>query len=243
MELIFRKQYTITDNATDRHGLLKPSMLLFFAQDAATSYCKEIGLDWHTMAAKGMFWAVTRTKAQVIRLPRGGETVTVETWPMKTTRVAYPRAMAMYDENGELLLRTVSLWVLMDMEKRTMILPGKGGVDVSGEDRGTELKAPAGIAPCVAEHTARRTVAYTDLDVNGHLNNARYMDWVDDLNGSAFHEGKVLRELTVCYLTEAREGQTLDLGWTWNGAENTLQAEFTREDHRVFAAKLAYGVM
>lgn len=243
MDLIYRKTYTVTDNATDRYDRLRPSMLLFFAQDAATSHCAQLGLDWNTMAAKGLFWAVTRTKVEINRLPGHGETVTVETWPMKTTRVAYPRAMAMYDQDGNLLLRTVSLWVLMDIEKRTMVLPGKSNLDFSGEDRGTELKPPAGLAPHAPEQTTRRTVAFSDLDINGHLNNARYMDWVADLTDSEFHRGRSLKELTVCYLSEAREGQTLDLGWAYSAEDGTLHAEFTREDHRVFAAKLVYNVM
>ena len=243
MENIFRKTYTIQDNCTDRFDRLKHSMILFYAQDAATSHCARLGLDWDTMAAKGMFWAVTRTKVQVERLPSHGETVTVETWPMPTTRVAYPRAMAMYDEQGELLLRTVSLWVLVDLEKRTMILPGKSGVDVGGILRGNELKAPAGIPPAETDHMARRTVAYTDLDVNGHLNNARYLDWVDDLSGSDFHGSHRLREMTLVYAQEAREGQELDLLWSWNDEEKVFHSEFNREGHRVFAAKLEYCVM
>ena len=245
MELIFRKQYHILDNCTDRFGRVKPSQLLFLAQDAATGHCAQIGMDWNTMAAKGMFWAVTRTRVKIHRLPRLGETVTVETWPMTNTRVAYPRAMAMYSESGELLLQTVSLWVLMDMEKRSMVLPGRSGLDFTGQDRGGELAIPGGLVPRGADSAKFRTVAYTDLDVNGHLNNARYMDWVDDLADSEFHKDHTPTEFTVCYLSEAREGQTLRQELFYDPESNTLQAEFRREKEpgkyeRVFAAKLQY---
>lgn len=240
MNHIFKKTYTITDNATDRYDRLRPSMLLFFAQDAATSHCAQLGLDWDSMAAKGMFWAVTRTKVEINRLPRHGETVTVETWPMTTTRVAYPRAMAMYDEAGELLLQTVSLWVLMDIEKRSMILPGKSGLEFFGADLGTELKPPTGLPLFQPEHQSCRTVAYSDLDINGHLNNARYLDWVDDLTDSEFHRTHSLKQMVVCYISEAREGQKLDQEWLWNGEENTLQVQLRRDGDRVFSAKLTY---
>ena len=243
MALVFRKSYTVNDNATDRYDRLKPSMILFFAQDAATSHCAELGLDWDTMAARGQFWAITRTKVEILRLPHHGETVTVETWPMKTTRVAYPRAMAMYDDRGELLLRSVSLWVVMDMEKRTMILPGKAGVEVDGQDLGTELKPPMGIPPREGDCRFNRRVAYTDLDINGHLNNARYLDWVEDLSDSDFHRSCDLREMTVVYLSEAREGQELELDRIWNEEDKTLQTEFRRAGERVFAAKLKYDIM
>ena len=245
MELIFRKQYTIMDNCTDRYGRLKPSQILFFAQDAATSQCDIIGMDWPSMAARGLFWVISRTNVQIHRLPKKGETITVETWPMTNTRVAYPRATTMYDENGEVLLKSISLWVLMDIEKRTMVLPSRSGLDFVGQDRGGELAIPAGLVPCGADSAQFRTVSYTDLDVNGHLNNARYMDWVDDLTDSAFHKDHTPREFTVCYLSEAREGQTLRQETVYDPVANTFQAEFRREKEpgkfeRVFAAKLQY---
>ena len=243
MNQIFRKSYTVADNATDRYDRLRPSMLLFFAQDAATSHCAEIGMDWNTMAARGMFWAVTRTKVEIHRLPHRGETVTVETWPMTNTRVAYPRATEMYDEKGELLVRMVSIWVLMDIEKRSMILPGKSGLDFCGADRGGELKAPAGLPVVPHTQEAERIVRYSDLDVNGHLNNARYLDWVNDLNSSEFHRSHSLKEMVICYISEAREGQAITQEWVWNAEEHILNVQLRREQDRVFAAKLTYDIM
>ena len=243
MDHIFRKTYTVTDNATDRFDRLRPSMLLFFVQDAATSHCAGLGMDWDSMAAKGMFWAVTRTKAEIYRLPRHGETVTVETWPMATTRVAYPRATAIYDAQGALLARTVGLWVLMDLQKRSMILPGKSGLEFTGADLGTELKPPLGLPSITGEALSHRTVRYSDLDINGHLNNCRYLDWVDDLTDSEFHRTHNLREMIICYIAEAREGQELTQEWTWNEAENTLLVQFGRDENRVFSGKLIYDFM
>lgn len=243
MDHIFRKTYTVTDNATDRFDRIRPSMLLFFVQDAATSHCVGLGMDWDSMAAKGMFWAVTRTKVEILRLPMHGETVTVETWPMATTRVAYPRATAIYDANGELLARTVSLWVLMDLEKRTMILPGKSNLEFTGADLGTELKPPAGLPSINGEAVSARTVRYSDLDINGHLNNCRYLDWVDDLMDSDFHRAHILREMVICYIAEAREGQELTQEWTQNDEDHTLLVQFSRDGSRVFSGKLSYEVM
>ena len=243
MDHIFRKTYTVTDNATDRYDRLRPSMLLFFAQDAATSHCSKIGMDWNSMAAKGMFWAVTRTKVEIFRLPHHGETIIVETWPMSNTRVAYPRATEMYDENGNLLLRMVSIWVLMDIEKRSMNLPGKSGLDFSGADRGNELKPPAGLPVFQPDGEADRTVRYSDLDINGHLNNCRYLDWVADLMDSEFHRNHELRQMVICYISEAREGQNITQEWNWNAEENTLNVQLRREQDRVFSAKLTYNIM
>lgn len=61
---------------------------------------------------------------QITRLPKSGETIRVETWAMPTTRVAYPRSVVAYDEKGQELFRSITLWVLMNMDTRAMIQPG-----------------------------------------------------------------------------------------------------------------------
>ena len=165
---------------------------------------------------------------------------------MPTTRVAYPRAAVGYDENGEELFRVISLWVLMDLDTRAMVLPGKSGVDVSGLLVGTELAPPASLLPKVLERTEHRKVRYTDLDRNGHMNNCRYLEWVTDLLPSGFHNEHKMKEFTVCYLSEARESEELTLNWQCD-SEGVLRVEATRDQDgasaghsRVFAAQIQY---
>ena len=213
MKPVFEKNYTIRDCDTDRFGYLSPARILFFAQDTAGGHCDILALDYKTLAEKGLFWVVIRHRVQVSRYPKTGETITVQTWPMPTTRSAYPRSTVAYDKNGNELFRTISLWVLMDLKTRAMILPGKSGVDVNGVLMGSELAVPGSMALIPAPNAAVREVAFTDLDRNGHMNNCRYLDWVADLLPSGFHEGNRAKEFTVCYLSEAREGERLRLNW------------------------------
>ncbi len=246
MQPIFRQTYTISTVHLDCFGRVKPSVLLLLAQESAVGHCAQLLLDWDTMAKKNLFWAVIRHRVQVTRLPVDGETVTVETWPMPTTRSAFPRATVAYDAQGNELFRSVSLWVLMDMERRTMVLPGKSGVWLDGTLRGCELATPGSILPKHLENTATRRVGFTELDRNGHMNNTRYMDWVDDLLPSAFHAAHPIKEFTVCYLSEAREGQKIDLNWQMLEG-NLLQVDGRRErtdvsgeQDRVFAVQALF---
>ena len=147
MEPIYIDQFTITDLQCDCFGRLKPSAICWFVQEMAGRHCLQLKLDWNTLAEKGMFWAIIRHKVQVKRMPRKEETIRIETWPMPTTRVAFPRNVVAFDEAGNELFRSLSLWVLMDMENRSMILPGKSGVEVCGVLRGGELSTPASLSP------------------------------------------------------------------------------------------------
>lgn len=243
MEPIYRKDFEIDDSQVDCFGRMKLSQILFVAQEMGGEHSALMALDYDTLARRRLFWAVTRHRVQITRLPRSGETIHVETWPMPTTRVAFPRSVVAYGEDGGECFRAISLWVLMDLDTRNMILPGKSGITVTGTVRGTELAIPAGLIPRQLANSRSRTVCFTDLDRNGHMNNTRYLDWIGDLFPSSFHRDHRITEFTVCYLSEAREGCTMDIhfGIPQDGC---VQIDADRKEggdtHRVFAARLLY---
>ena len=243
MEPIYSDEFTVTDLQCDRFGRLKMSAICWFVQEMAGRHCNLLGLDWQTLAQRRLFWAIIRHRVQVTRLPRKNERIRLETWPMPTTRVAFPRSVVALDEDGNELFRSVSIWVLMDLDTRAMILPGKSGVAVSGLLRGGELASPGSLHPVQPAQRQQRTVGFTDLDINGHMNNCRYLDWAADLLPSDFHRDHPIRDFTLSYLSEAREGDGLTLGYG-HGNDGSLQLEIQRIEgdqvHRIFGAKLDF---
>ena len=241
MEPIYSEEFKITDLYIDCFGRLLPSKILYMMQEVAGNHFAQLAMDYDSLAQRGLFWAITRNKVQITRLPMRGETFRLETWPMPTTRVAYPRSIVAYDEAGNEVFRAITLWVLMDLNDRSMVLPGKSGIDVTGTLRGNELASPLGLPAKVLANHRKRYVNFTDLDRNAHMNNTRYLDWIYDLLGADFHKDHCLREFTLCYLNEAREGQQLELSWDFPEAGCLMmEAHRNTEDKsdRVFAAKL-----
>lgn len=237
MEKIYCKKMQLPNVAVDCFGRMKASWLLSCVQEVAGEHSQALGAGNGEYNGRHLFWAVTRHRVQIKRLPGAKEVITVKTWPCPTTRVAYPRATVAYDEAGNELFRAMSLWVLMDIGSRAMILPGKSGVTVEGVFLGDELEVPGSLAPAAGENRETRQVRYTDLDVNGHMNNTQYLNWVEDLLPAGHHKDHIARGFTVCYLNEALEGQTLDLSWSLGDG---LRVDAKCEDRRIFAAKVEY---
>ena len=202
MEPIFQQDFPVQELCVDRYGRLKPSTLLYFAQEIAGRHCDELA---DTLESHRLFWAVTRHRVQINRLPE--------------------------------------LWVLMDQDTRSSVSPDKSGIIVPGTLRGTELALPGGLVPRAMEHSCQRDVCFTDLDRNGHMNNTRYMDWIDDLLPSDFHREHPVKEFAVRYHSEAREGQRLDLHWDFV-EDNCLRVDARRrnetKDELVFSAKVLF---
>ena len=109
MEPIYQKEFEIDDSRVDCFGAMKPSQILYVAQEMGGEHSALMSLDYDTLAKRRLFWAVTRHRVQITRMPRRGETIRVETWPMPTTRVAYPRSVVAYDADGRECFRAISL--------------------------------------------------------------------------------------------------------------------------------------
>ena len=247
MEPIYRKQYMLYSTDCDCFGRAKPSTILSILQEAAGEQCAALDMSWEQMAEKDLFWAIPRQTMSITRLPRFYETITVETWPMPASKVAYPRATVAYDAEGNELFRVTALWILMSLSTRAMVLPGKSTVDVPGHLRGGELPSPRSLTPKNLSHATDRKVRFGQLDRNGHMNNTRYLDWAMDLLSGDYPAGPPLKAFTVCYLNDAREGERVTLRHELS-EDNVLQVDATRPDpgdgtkrQRVFALRAEFA--
>ena len=241
MEPIYEQKFTVRSGSVDRFGRLKPSQILNIMQQVAGDHSALLGTDRETLMQRNLFWAVIRHRVQVTRLPRTGEVLTAQTWPMPTTRTAYPRSTVVYDSQGRECFRGISLWVLMDAGTRAMVLPGKSGVTVDGTLTGSELAVPGSMGLKPLENRDSRTVRFTDLDVNGHMNNCRYLDWTMDALPGSFHEKHPIGEFSVSYFSEAREGDGLDLHWSLSQGPWLSVDALGAGEHRVFSVRAQFA--
>ena len=238
----FEMEFALPRERYDCQGLLKTSAMLYMCQVAAGEQCRLYDLDWDTLHKRNLFWAVIRVCAQICRLPRYGEPVRVVTWPMVTTRSAFPRTTEGYDKDGSLLFRVTNLWVLVDTVKRAMLLPGKSGVELEGIELGRELPLPGSIYPEPFANRTPRQVAEEDIDRNGHVNNTRYIDWMTELLGE---QAPPFKQLHAVYHNEALLGDELILSWEKTGEKLALEILRMKADQpekfdRIFAARAEF---
>ena len=245
MKPIHERTYILEATDVNSADRLKNSRLLAIMQEIAGEHSALLGADRSALEERKLFWAVIRHRVQITRLPQSGESIRVCTWPMPTTRTAYPRATVAYDADGNELFRGISLWILMDMTTRAMVLPGKSGVEVAGSLQGNELTLPGSLLPQKLPNREDRTVRFSDLDLNGHMNNCRYMEWVDDLLPAEFHRTHSPKQLLVCYLSEAREAEKMEVCWEVS-EQSVLRVDAQRNGEmsaghsRVFAARVQF---
>ena len=196
----------------DRYGRIQPSAVLDLFQDVATLQAEDMGIGRDDMLARGVFWAVVRSKFEVVKDPEHYQVVKVRTWPHTPTRFSFLRDFSMRDEQGELLVKATTEWVLMDIESRKFasVRDYYDGPDDFYEDRSFERK-PRKIADFGEGNLPMVTItpSYSDIDANGHVNNARYANYaIDALEPT---QDGALRTFQIDYRHEVMPGVPLEM--------------------------------
>ena len=63
-----------------------------------------------------LFWALSRIRVEILRLPRWGEVIQIETWPCRLVGPFFRRDFIIYNSKNEVLCRGVSGWLLLNSE-------------------------------------------------------------------------------------------------------------------------------
>jgi acyl-ACP thioesterase len=235
---VWTENYPVGFTAVDGSGGLTLAAAFDCFQEAAIRHAEDLGVGRVPMSALGQGWVLSRVSVLVRRRPRQAERITVRTWPRGWEKLFALRDFDIRDGAGTLLASARSCWLIVDLEKRRPLrpqatmeqLPLNEGLDALA-DGGKGLDAWPG-----AEKIAERTAAYSDIDFNGHMNNARYVQWVQDIvDAVALTRAKTLR-LDINYLNEVKLGETLEL---WQAPVPFATALEGRRDGRpVFRAEL-----
>ena len=205
----YSQDFRIASYQTDLTARIKPSAILELMQEMAGAHAELLDVGRSRLTPMNLAWVLTRVEVRMDRYPLSGETITVETFPMPNRRVFFPRYFIFRDAKGNLIGCAGSLWVVLDVTTRKMANAAEIA-PLLPDNR--DLTAPMGMPATVEEIAgdaaeALRLPVYTDLDVNGHVNNTRYLDWCCNALGIETMRDHVLRNFAVNYNQEILPGQ------------------------------------
>lgn len=185
--------------SVDFTGAWQPGAILRAMQNAGEGHCRKLHLSFEELREHGLAWVLSRVHVQMDKYPVFGQTVTVKTWPGKTKHMFFPRYYT-FEADGREMGRASVLYVLLDMETRKIAMPVRLPVPIPEFDLPAALPFPRNIKLPEAEpSTVTYQPVYTDLDMNGHVNNTRYLDWFGNLFSFEKHRQQELSDILVHY--------------------------------------------
>ena len=206
----YAESIVIRTRDCDMGGHWKPSSILEAMQEVASAHCNAVGLGRAVISSLGIAWVLSRCRVELRRHPHFGEAVTVETWAMPTRHLFFPRAHAFRDADGGLIGEACGLWLLMDMNERKAVSNPFVLERLPLEAKGVSVRVAGAVRPVGGNVSVRSmTPQYTDFDLNGHVNNARYLDWCWNALGAEALKDRQIASFDVEYNREVRPGERI----------------------------------
>ena len=230
--MIYTERKNLSYNELDFKGRWKPDNIFLTMQEAAGIHAERLGVGYGVLRQKGIGWVLIRTSLKMDKYPDVHTPVTVTTWPEPEKRMLFPRFFTFKDDAGNLLGTASTLWALMDIENRSLVVPAAKGITVqTPTEPPLKLELPGKVRMPEGE-ISESTICpkYSDLDINNHVNNSKYIDWFCDQIPLELHARGFLSEISVSYSREIRSGETVKLAFSRNGDQFRLAG---KEDDQV----------
>ncbi len=213
MQKTYEETFFLRTCNCDFRGTWRPGAIFEAMQEASGVHSCLLGCGRDILIRQGMVWVLSRVEVRMEKYPVAGDRVKVETFPMQNRRCFFPRYFVFRNEQGGEIGCAASLWVLLDLKTRKMAPPDQVARLIPDN---SDLTAPMGLPSAVAEvggeeQLFTRLPAYTDLDMNNHVNNARYVDWLCDALGHEVLGRLTLAAICVNYDAEIRPEQAVEL--------------------------------
>lgn len=206
MQKVFDIDYTIGYFEVDNDFSLTPSGLAVYLQDAAILNSDAIGytMEYFNNEKKG--WVIINWHIDILRMPKKGETIKICTWCDDCKKMIAERSFVVYDINEIPIVKAISKWVYMDLEKRR---PVKIDEDMASKYNSLNVKAienedykmyDFSDSDFVSEKSFN--VRRRDTDTNGHTNNTKYIEWAVDNVPDDIYYNENICDIKVVYRKE-----------------------------------------
>lgn len=179
----FLRPFRVREYECDQYGHANNANYLRYMQQAAIDASADVGYDSRHYAQLGTLWVVRETGIEYLQPVRPEQVLEVRTWVADSRRVVSRRRYAM-TVDGQPVAEAYTDWVYVDRatqlpvrippEMARAFMP-EGGAGEAVERRPIEAPAPPAQPVRFVHH-----VEWGDLDSAGHVNNAVYLNLLEE---------------------------------------------------------------
>ncbi|MFP4240777.1 MAG: acyl-[acyl-carrier-protein] thioesterase [Chitinispirillaceae bacterium] len=214
-----------------------------YLQEAAWMHAENLNLGYDELGKDGLVWVLSRLSLKVHQFPRWADNVHVRTWPRGANGLMAMRDFEIFSSGGQLLASAGSAWIILDRKRGRPRRPDShlSLIPVCPQKRAVP-EDPSRVAKLDECPEYRSfSVQYCDIDMNGHVNNTRYIGWIMNLFSRRFHEQSSIHTLQVNYLAEC--GWNDEVGAYLTRKDDTCSVSFIRkrDDTEIIRAEVGYS--
>jgi medium-chain acyl-[acyl-carrier-protein] hydrolase len=212
-----------------------------YLQEMAYQHAKRLEWGFHDLEKKNVAWVLSRFHLKLYQLPGWDDTITIETWPRGVDRLFAIRDFKITNKSGDLIGDATSYWLIVDINthRPTRITEDIIKI-VTREETVFNAKSEKLEISGELSEVYKRKVSFSDLDIVGHVNNVKYMEWCMDAIPLEIHLNHELAELEINFLHEAKYGEEIQLNHSESGQRFMVNAVNTSTNKECVRARMQF---
>ena len=201
----------LTLSQCDRYGRLKHSELLVLLSDAATEDYNRRGLPYGVLAESGVVFLASKIAIRFFADIKGDSIITIKTWESSISGARFNRFYEIDDEDGNALAQAKAVWLAVNPNTRKILRPSAYPypelINLCDKEVDCMECGKVKLPENPIDLGSRKTL-FNDIDVNGHVNNTRYIAFAEDCLPSKF-ETQYISDIRINFVNEAKLGDTM----------------------------------
>ncbi len=205
----FSKRYQTCWHDTDAHRVVRPSQLLVYMQETSNRHVASTGMSLDELRdEKHLAFILSKLQLAVYRPLFAYEEIEVQTWTCPARGFSSQRSFRIL-RGDEVIAEANTTWALLGTEDRTFHKMEETGYRFADEEPAvlsvpSRVRIPSDLPLC---ELGNRSIVYSDLDYNMHMNNTRYPDMLCDY--MPLSDVDRICGFSLSYLHEAAYGDTV----------------------------------
>lgn len=223
------EQHEVSSDNCDYKRDCRLSTLMEWMQRAGDSHLASHDVSMDKLVGSGMAWMLLTVDLELMRMPKYGDVLQLDTWHKGARGVQWLRDYVVYDAEHQQIAQSRTTWALVDLNKRRILRASAFPYDVPVNNEDSVGEMPEKV---VIPEESSLSLAYTlhvrqsSIDMNGHLNNARFADiCLDAMTQEELERG--VSRFRITYHKEIILGNQVDV---YRSTGEALNAD----DHRCF---------
>lgn len=229
---------------SDVYSRVKLSAIMKHFQQLAREDLDRVGCTYPSMRERNVVFVLVGLSIDLKKPLMLYKNYKIETVPRKIAGIRFIRDFYIYD-GEEIVCEAVSSWVLIDFVSRRPLRPSTISSEIPHDDsREPKVQLPIPIKQNeFYDYFKERTVYYSMLDENNHLNNCNYADLIEDSLPDDCHKRDIfISHIEINYVNEAKLSSILKIC-----ISNTKQSEYEifalnkTTEKECFSAKITFS--
>lgn len=212
MEDTLFRNFKVSSYDVNPEARVRLTSIANYLQETAYTHANALELGYHHLLEKHKAWILARMRIRMLKYPLWDSELQIETWPSGIEKLFALRNFKIENSKREKIAEASTCWLMVDTETHRPFRIPPDFIKFETRTDSVFEASPGKIElPSEMKLSEIRKVKYSDLDLVGHVNNVKFIEWCLDIIEAERIISKGVSDFLINYISEAYLGDQIQL--------------------------------